>query len=381
MSISRRKTLALLGGGVVLAAGSGAAAFVGTRTPTTALAPWTQAAGYADPRLNALSYAILAPNPHNLQPWMAELSGADEVVLHRDPERGLPETDPLDRQITIGFGCFIEQMAISASIEGFVTEVEPFPEGDAPGRPVARARFIPGAAPDPLAPWMLDRRSCKEPFDMSRPVSARQIETLRVSTAGTETRFGGSVAPAEVAVLRDLIWSGWEVESFTPRTLAESIDLLRVGRPEIEANPDGIDLQSPFLEALRRTGMLTRDSLLDTRSAGFEGTLSAYRDAFAATPAFVWLATAENGREDQIAAGRAWLRLNLAATGAGLALQPVSQVLQEYPEMAANRAEAHRLLGKAGETVQMLGRLGYGPDVPPAPRWPLEAKLVNAPNA
>ena len=54
------------------------------------------------------------------------------------------------------------------------------------------------------------------------------------------------------------------------------------------------------------------------------------------------------------------------------------QSLQEYPEMAKLRERAHGLLGKPGETVQMLGRLGYGPDVPPAPRWPLEAKLVNA---
>lgn len=362
----------------MLAAGSGAAAFVNTRLPEAAVAPWASAAGYADPRLNALSYAILAPNPHNLQPWMAELRGVDEVLIHRDPERGLPETDPFDRQITIGFGCFIEQMAIAATMEGFATKVDAFPEGDGPGRPVARVRFIPGAAPDPLAAHMLDRRSCKEPFDMARPVAWERIDALDRAIGGAGLRLDGSVDESEVAALRNLIWSGWQIEAFTPRTLAESIDLLRVGRPEIEANPDGIDLQSPFLEVLRRTGMLSRESLLDTRSAGFEGTSQAFRETFEATPAFVWIATPGNGREEQIEAGRAWLRVNLATTGAGLSLHPVSQVLQEYPEMAELRERAQGLLGKPGETVQMLGRLGYGPDVPPAPRWPLEAKLVNA---
>ena len=47
--MSRRKTLALIGGGTVLAAvGAAAVGFVATRTPHTALAPWEKAGGYAD---------------------------------------------------------------------------------------------------------------------------------------------------------------------------------------------------------------------------------------------------------------------------------------------------------------------------------------------
>jgi hypothetical protein len=84
----------------------------------------------------------------------------------------------------------------------------------------------------------------------------------------------------------------------------------------------------------------------------------------AATPACVWLGTPAIGRADQIAAGLALLRVNLAATGLGLGLHPVSQCLQEFPEMAAAHERAHELLGALGETVQMPGRLGYGPRVP-----------------
>ena len=79
------------------------------------------------------------------------------------------------------------------------------------------------------------------------------------------------------------------------------------------------------------------------------------------------------------AAGASWVRLNLAATAAGFALHPVSQSLQEYPEMAAPLADVHGRLGAAGEErVQMLGRLGYGPDTPPSPRWPLESRIAPA---
>ena len=46
--------------------------------------------------------------------------------------------------------------------------------------------------------------------------------------------------------------------------------------------------------------------------------------------------------------------------------------------MAAHYAAAHELLAAPGRTVQMLGRLGYGPVIPRTPRWPLEAKLIDA---
>jgi hypothetical protein len=107
MSLSRRHVLSILGGGVILAAG-GAGSFLATRTPTAALAPWSTAGqGYDDPRLDALSWAILAPNPHNRQPWLVRLDGQNDVTLFADSTQRLPETDPFDRQITIGLGCFL----------------------------------------------------------------------------------------------------------------------------------------------------------------------------------------------------------------------------------------------------------------------------------
>ncbi|MDF1729311.1 MAG: twin-arginine translocation pathway signal protein, partial [Sulfitobacter sp.] len=142
MTLTRRKTLALIGGGTILAAGAAGAGFLTTRTPTSALRPWDLAGQYDDPRLNALSYGLLAPNPHNLQPWMVGLEGEDGLTIWRDPAKGLPETDPYDRQIMIGFGCFIEQMVLAAGAAGWATEVTLFPDGEA--GPVAAARLKPG---------------------------------------------------------------------------------------------------------------------------------------------------------------------------------------------------------------------------------------------
>ncbi|MEM9636949.1 MAG: twin-arginine translocation pathway signal protein [Pseudomonadota bacterium] len=368
MNTTRRKALTLIGGGTVLAATASAAGFLATRTPHRARAPWEAAGHYDDPRLNALSFALLAPNPHNLQPWQAQLQGNNEVLIYRDPTRRLPETDPFDRQITIGLGCFLEQMVLAAGASGYIVDLVLYPDG--PDGAVAHAGFTVGGTADPLSAQMLDRRSCKEPFDEKplRPADANELELF--ADIYTDDRM--------VDALKSLTWKAWETETMTPRTMRESVDLMRFGKAEINATPDGIDLGGPFLESLMLAGVLSREGQADPESAGFQQGVALYREMLSATPAYAALVSAANHRTDQIDAGRRWVRLNLKCTALGLALHPVSQCLQEFPEMRPHHRRAHDLLAAPGQTVQMLGRLGYGPRTPRSPRWPLETKLLNA---
>ena len=383
MSANRRVFLRLAGAST-LAATAGGAAFAMTREPASALAPWADAAGAAggDPRVRALSYAILAPNPHNRQPWIAELRGGDEVAIRCDLDRRLPETDPFDRQIVIGFGCFLELLRLAAAADGRAVTVEPFPAGEPvprlDERPVALVRFAPrprAATPDPLFAHALARRSNKEPFDTARPVPGDAIRVLRAA-GGPAIGLHVRDDPAFVEAARDLTWRAFLVETGTPRAHGESVRLMRIGRAEIENAPDGIDIGGAVPEAMRMVGLLTRETLADPRSTAFAQTRSMYRDILGSGMAYAWLVTAGNSRQEQLAAGRDWLRLNLKATALGLSLHPVSQALQEFPEMGDMHEEMRRLLGTpASATVQMLGRLGYGPDVPASPRWPLATRI------
>ena len=369
MSLSRRHMLTLIGGGTVLAATAGAGAFLTTRTPHAALAPWTSAGRYGDARLDALSWALLAPNPHNRQPWLAELVGADALRLYRDPARDLPQTDPFGRQLTIGMGCFIELMIIAASAGGHEVELTLFPQGEAPGAPVAEARFIEGtAAPDPLFAHVPERRTNREAYDPRLPEPAARAALAPYARVITDADA--------VAALRRLTWDGWLTEALTPAAHGESVDLMRIGRREIEADPDGVALGGPLLESLALAGILTRESQRDPKSRGFRIGVDMYAEILAATPAYAVISTRGNDARAHVDIGRQWLRFDLTATAHGLAVHPLLQVTQEYAEMASLRAEAQAMLAGPGETVQMIARLGYGPAVPPAPRWSLETRLL-----
>lgn len=366
--MSRRKALALVGGGVVLAAGAavGGYHYDRTRRPAAALEPWRHAGGYDEPRRRALSYAILAPSPHNLQPWLADLRQPGRIGILRDPDRRLPETDPYGRQLTIAMGCFLELLVMAAAEDGHAVTLDLLPDGD--DGPVAIAHLGPGGTPDPLFRQVLARRSCKEPYE-DRPLPAEMVRQL-----SEHARI--VVEPDLVESLKGLSWTAWQVEARTPRTLRENVGLMRFGKAEIEAEPDGIAVGGGLLEGLMSVGALDRAALLDRDSAAFDAMMRLQERVLWATPAFAVIVTPDNTRLDQIEAGRRWLRLNLAATALGLGLHPVSQTLQEYRELSMHRRRAHELLAELGQAVQMLGRLGFGPGVPAAPRWPLERRLV-----
>lgn len=378
MSLNRRQTLALIGGGTVTAATAGLAWDIMRPLPT-ALQPWDQAGTYADPRLRALSWAILAPNSHNMQPWKVDVSEPGQVALYPDLDRLLPETDPFNRQITVSLGCFLELMRMAALQDGQAVAMDLFPQGeDASGldaRPVAVCTFTPTTAPaDPLFAHAASRRSNKEPYDTARPVPDATL--AQIAAAARQTAVGVTGDAATVATLRALTEEAMAIEIDTPHTFQESVDLFRIGRREVEANPFGLEFHGPQFQAMHRLGLFTRAAASDPQSMAFaqgkEATLAPMRTGMA----YLWQVTPDNDRAAQIAAGRDWLRLHLAATAAGVDIHPLSQALQEYPEMARLYAETHAMVAPEGGTVQMLARLGYGPQTGPTPRWPLEAKLI-----
>jgi len=385
MGISRRSVIRAAGGAGLALIGTGGY-FAVTRTPARAVAPWQgiQGVPHSDTRLDAFRHAILAPNPHNRQPWMIRLSGRDQAAIYCDLDRRLPETDPFDRQILIGFGCFLEVARIAAAERGVRMEAIAFPEGEPANRldrrPIASVRFVadPSVAKDPLFRSIPHRRSNKQPFDASRPVEARVLEAL-VARQVPEAKIATSADDTLVRTLRALTWEAWKIELETQRTWLESVNLMRIGKSEIEANPDGISIGGPFLEALSLVGQFSREQMARKGTIAYNAGIDRYRSIISTGMAYGWIVTDSNTRRDQLAAGTAFVRMNLEATRLGLGVHPVSQALQEFPEMATTLHSLGTTLGlRPEQRVQMLTRLGYGVVIGQTPRWPLESRLMGA---
>src|SRR5687768_12339080 len=118
--MNRRHFIRLAGGGIVVAAAATGAAAYALRNdyPAEAIEAWKGPGAESDARKRALAYAITAPNPHNLQPWLADLREPDTITVYTDRGRVLPETDPFGRQILIGHGAFIELLVMALAEQG-----------------------------------------------------------------------------------------------------------------------------------------------------------------------------------------------------------------------------------------------------------------------
>lgn len=377
---TRRGFIRVLGGGVIFAA-VGGAIWAATRDPARAREAWALAGNEADPVRRALSFAVLAPNPHNRQPWLADLRTPGEITLSCELDRRLDYTDPFDRQTTIGLGAFLELLVLALAEEGIAADLALFPAGQPQprldGSPVARLllRDDPGVRRDPLLAQVTMRRTNRLPYDITRPVPGASLETMASAARGS--RVLTEADPARVAVLRDLAWSALLTELNTPATLNETLDLMRIGKTAIVADPDGIAIEGPLMELLAMTGIVSVSAMRDPTSQSFAQQITYQKPQFDTAMALIWIVTPGNSRLDQIQAGRDYVRVNLAATAQGVAVQPWSQALQEFPEMSAFYRDLRDRLGIGPtEGLQMFARAGYADPVKPSPRWPMESRLL-----
>ena len=387
--MDRRAFIRVAGGGVVLAA-SGGMAGCSSALPPAALAAWDGPGDEPDVRRWILSHAILAPHSHNLQSWIVDLKSPSEIELRCDLTRLLPETDPFFRQIMMSHGTFLELLDIAARQRGQRAAITLFPEGEfahkaLDRRPVARIRLEADTTvqPDPLFAQILKRHTNRSTYDAARPVSAAAWQAMADAAQAEGLRFGfvGADQSDTLARHRAIANEAWRIELVTPRTILESFKVMRVGAAEVAQHRDGLTLMDPSVVWLARLGLFDRTKAPAPDSYATTSQIKDFTAKLASTPGFLWIVSDGNDRATQVRAGRAYARVQLAATAHGVAMQPLSQALQEYPEQAGPYADIHRLLGASAptsaRTVQMWARAGYAPDVQPAPRRGLAAHLVS----
>lgn len=384
-SPSRRRFITLAGGGVVMAALP--LAGCSTTYPAAAVAAWNAPEDNTDIRRWMLAHGLLAPNPHNRQPWIADLKREGEITLICDGERLLPETDPYGRQILIGCGAFIELAVMAAAERGHRVAVQAFPDGEPgalelpAGRVVARLKIErdAAAAKDLLFAQIRRRHTHKGAYDSARAVPADAWQALQTAATERGLQAGSVTEAAAMAQVRRITRESFETEIVTPRTYLESARLMRIGPGEIAQMRDGISLMGSMVRVMATVGMFNRFEVPVRGSSNYKQTMDRWA-AHETGSGYYWITSATNTRRIQLDSGRAYVRAHLRATALGIDMHPLSQAVQEFAEVKPQYDALKSLLGIAGTgtTVQMLVRVGYGAaGTGPSPRRDL-AQLIRA---
>ncbi len=333
----------------------------------------------ADIRIRVLHSAILAPSPHNTQPWRVAFRGEERILLSIDRTRLIPGCDPTGRQAFISAGAFLENLDLAAKSEGFRADIDLFPGGWPDARTVAK---------DPVAHVDLveDRRIGCDPLFLQVPLrhtNRRRFEKMKVplEAAGDLTAaYDFSLVPLGfshdddfIRSVTDLAADAMEIELADPERVRETLQYFRFTDREARSSSDGFGhAQSGFGRMARffiGRFILSRQRASSSPESFSRMAKKSTREQVAGAGGIGWLSTKGDHRVDQVRAGRAYQRVHLKAGALGLALQPVSQLVSDYPDMAKLRSGIHELLGVPGtHTIQMLFRLGYASPVPATPR-------------
>jgi len=383
-----RRGLLVAGAATAAAAGLGYRAWDRGAWPgsqDSADEPWRSWTGTAaEGLLRLVRAAILAANPHDTQPWIFEVQpGA--IAVSADRTRNLGSFDPFRREMHLGIGAAIENLALAAQAYGFAAKIEPVDGSlslSPDNAPIAAAHVALSPAQserDALFAAIPDRHTNRGPYRPDQPLDAGRVKGFAERIENDAVRL---VFLTDEHARRDLgaiIIEATKRIVDDPEMSADSARWFRTGRREIAAHSDGVTVDtaglSPFVTAIAK---LMPD--MDARSTD-QYWLAMTRDVQIPTASALGMLFVRDRLDmrSAIAAGRAWQRLHLAATVAGLAAQPLNQPIE--------RMDRDAMLGRADEFGPELKksapekgweptfafRIGFAErPAPPSPRRALE---------
>lgn len=261
-----------------------------------------------DIRIIVLSYAILAPSPHNKQPWIIDFTGPLSFDLYVDHDRLLPATDPPSRQIHIGQGTLLENLVLAAANFDYRADIVYYPQGMYDNnvvehQPVASIELVqePGISTDLLFDQILSRQSNKRTYQ-DKQLSSDQIDNLLGAYDHAEYPFYISTDPAVRVKLTTMLREAYRIELSDEERHLEMVTMFRFDDAEVEAYRDGFGLAQSgvtgFMKWMLETFFISRQAATPLGSSFAEQTITRMGKWAASSPAFGWITSGTNTRVD-----------------------------------------------------------------------------------
>lgn len=310
--------------------------------------------------------ATAAPSLHNAQPWRFRFLRAGGVLcLYADLRRALPRTDPDRRGLHLGCGAALFNLRVAATAAGRAPAVRLLP--DPVDTELLAEVDLNRAAPRdeslaPLEPAIRRRHCSRLPFraeEIPAAVVERLCEAARAE--GAQLLFPSAW---HVRSVLELVRDAEGREALDADLRGETARWARTEPPDGAETADGIPAEA-FGPRPRQWTTPVRDFAAG-RSMPSRGWAT-----FEENPRIALLGTAGDRPADWLRAGQALERVLLRATADGLVASLTSQPL-EWEDL---RWVARDPLSAMAH-VQMVLRLGYGPEGRPSPRRPVTDVLT-----
>ncbi|GBF33222.1 hypothetical protein DCCM_2321 [Desulfocucumis palustris] len=341
--------------------------------PKKYMEPWQKdyATQFSDPRVSLAAVGLLAASNHNMQPWKIKLDKADPMVfyLYADSTRRTEEVDPNSRQMMISQGTFLEYVAVAGDKTGWHTDITLFPDGVYDESHLAHSMDLKPVAKitlskthpqdDKLYSAMFLPDTNREAYKPEK-LNAEQENALTSLSAQDGLYVKLYQDTADLSKIGGFAIQSAAIESSVTRVMDESNAIFRPNEYLKDKYRYGYSVEGQGSAGFMKNiiqGLVTIFPTLNTGKAASENFIKYTRASVDSTPAYAMIVTDDNSRITQIESGMLYSRLVLTGHELGLAMQPLSQALEEYPEMKAPYDGLKQAFAPGG-TIQMLFRVG-----------------------
>ncbi len=339
------------------------------------LKPWDKSyhTNFADPRIQIISHGILAGSGHNLQNWKFVLSKEDPMTLdlYIDTERLAIEVDPLFTQSMISQGTMYEYMEIAASKLGYSLDLTFVPDidilksdtkEDIDNKRVAKITLI---KTDPLESSLYN--------EMFRPDTNRLKFKKGYISEEIIKEFGDINTNEDLSIsyigpdganyekLNNYIRDSVDVETKVDRIMEESRLLFR--RNEVEKNKYryGFSFEGVSMNAFNKhflQSLMTLFPSLNNLDSARDNFIKQTKIATENNAGYILILANQDTRYDEFNVGRLYSRIQLISHTHNLAVQPLSQPIEEYPEMKTIYDSIHLDFAENNKKILMIFRIG-----------------------
>jgi hypothetical protein len=305
-----------------------------------------------------LFLASLAPSGHNTQPWFVQYLEPYHWVIGNDRAKWLPAVDPTQRETMLSIGAFIQNLEYAAGNFGYVCD------------------------------WTLLAKTNQDDqvmeVKLSKAKSAEAYDTATIKNRRT-VRSGFLSDVLKPEDIKDLIDSEPELIHYLPATSKESqfidqqtieanrlqadrdpaqqelADWIRFSSRDAEKYLDGLTTASMEIEGASGwvvRNFYGRDNVMqqDFRSRGIDQ----IKQEVATSAGWILITSKENSVAAMIETGRRMQRLFLKVREKGIAIHPMTQILEE----ASTQEIINQSIG-ISEPIQFILRTGYVKSYPP----------------
>ena len=304
-----------------------------------------------------LFLASLAPSGHNTQPWFVQYLEPYHWIIGSDRQKWLPAVDPTQRETMLSIGAFMQNLDYAAGDSGYLCDWHLLASTNQDEQ-VMEVKLI--------------REASSNAFDITK-IKTRRTVRAEFSNGVLKKDDLNDLVSADPEFVHYLPVSSKESQWINEQTVEanrlqadrdsaqqELADWIRFSSEDAKTYRDGLTTASMEIEGF--PGWLVRnfydkDDVMkkDFRERGID----TVKREVAASAGWILITSQDNSVGTLLETGRRMQRLFLKVREKGIAIHPMTQILEE----TSTRQALNQAIG-ISERVQFILRAGYVKDYP-----------------